>query len=140
VAQVFSHYRSFVEAQRNFQCRFCGTAQREYENFKREHESYLLKATSALPVLVSSLGMLVPYAEKVDSELREGYGKYILHGNQSANFAAMRDLHVTQLDGTNFAQSPQWIRWVRMLFNTARSKNRLCDCAIPAPLPHAGAL
>jgi hypothetical protein len=42
----------------------------------------------------------LPYAQLVDRDLCVEYGKYILYGNQTANFEAMRSgVHTMQLDG-----------------------------------------
>jgi hypothetical protein len=129
VAQVFSYYRAYTETQRDFQCRFCETPRHEYDYFLLKYEAFLLAPDSALPVVTSKLGMLVPYAQQIDTDLRDAYGTHILYGNQSANFAAMRSgVHTTQLDGTRFALSPQWTRWVRTVYDAAKAENRLCGC------------
>jgi hypothetical protein len=129
VAQVFAHYRAYTETQNDFKCRFCETPRHEYDFFHQQNEAYLLAPANHLPVVTSKLGMLVPYAQLVDRDLRAAYGKYIMYGNQTANFDAMRSgVHMTQLDGTRFALTPQWIRWVRTAYDTAKNQSRLCGC------------
>jgi hypothetical protein len=129
VAELFSHYRVYTETQRDFQCRFCETPLHEYQYFVQQYGTFLLAPANKLPVLTSKLGMLVPYAEQVDRELRIAYGTHVLYGNQSANFAAMRsDVHTSQLNGASFTRSSEWTRWLRKAYRAAKTEKRLCGC------------
>jgi hypothetical protein len=125
--EVFSHFRALVETQNNYQCRFCATPVDECKHF----EAQLRVATknSPLPTLSSRLSMLVPFSRQVDQSFRNMFGDRILHGNQTANFAAMeKEVQVEQLDSAKFTMDAAWIKWLRGLYEADLAEGRLCGC------------
>jgi hypothetical protein len=129
VAEVFSHYKAHVETRNHGHCKFCNGAYAEYNIFRRDHTTFLTEHTS-LPVITSRLGLLVPYSQQVDSELRAAYEGQMLHANRTANYLAMKnEVEVRQLDNVKFVTSAYWVDWIQGVYKKASGKKRLCECA-----------
>jgi hypothetical protein len=84
-AEAFSFYKGYVEQQRSEICKFCGRLYAAYYYFAKTLQADISREiVPALPTNQSSLGMLVPFSQKMDSTLRALLGDKILRGNASA--------------------------------------------------------
>ena len=133
-SQAFSYFNSYVEKQHQRNptaCSFCAGRHSAFRVFDAQYRDQLTAGTvRALPTLQSSLSMLVPYAERMDAELRAKYNKRILHSNKTANVAQMREsTRVEALDQEHFATDIYWERWMERMYVSALTQGLLCACA-----------
>ena len=132
-SQAFSYFNAYVERKKLISeetCRFCAGRHSAFRVFDAQYRDQLTAGTvRALPTLQSSLSMLVPYAERMDAELRAKYNKRILHSNKTANVAQMREsTRVEALDQEHFATDIYWERWMERMYVSALTQGLLCGC------------
>jgi hypothetical protein len=84
-AEAFSFHRGYIEQQRSETCKFCGRLYAAYYYSAKTLQADISRGiVPALPTNQSSLGMLVPFSQKMDSTLRALLGDKILRGNAFA--------------------------------------------------------
>lgn len=133
-SEAFSYYNVYVEKhslESNAACRFCSNLLKAFKLFDAEyHKQRSAGTVLALPVLKSSLSMLIPYAENMDAELRTKYGDNMIHGNRTANLNYMREsIQVEALDFEKFLTDIYWERWMQKLYKEDLAKGSLCPCS-----------
>eukprot|EP01032_Pedospumella_encystans_P007547 gene7547-9044_t len=125
--QVFSHFQAYVKKQNGGNCTFCGRRFEEYQYFEERYANETVM--HAPPANISTkLTLLLPYAQHIDTELREKYHDCILEGNREANLKRMAQVRVQELDEDLFLEDVHWYKWIRAEYQNALTGGRLCNC------------
>ena len=126
-AQVFSHFQAYVKNQNDGSCNFCGRRFDEYQYFEERYANET--AMREPPANISTkLTLLLPYAQYIDTELREKYHDCILEGNREANLKRMAQVRVQELDEDAFLEDVYWDQWIHSEYQNALTGGRLCNC------------
>mmetsp|Transcript_16217 Transcript_16217/g.27202 ORF Transcript_16217/g.27202 Transcript_16217/m.27202 type:complete len:403 (-) Transcript_16217:307-1515(-) len=127
---AFLHFIHVLDVREN--CRVCPGRDEQLRNiFQHAYEES--NSHPAVPLINTSLSLLVPYSNSIDAEFREQFGAITINGNVTANREIARShIHTSELAVDEVWSSDAWMIWMTTLLDESRHQGALC-CDTQSP-------